>query len=81
MDEKLDPTTIDYRDKQAMLRAVAYHMQANEKGLAANLIHAEDLEAILRDCLKAIDIRDARTVARVMLPPAEVPNRAVLPAL
>ncbi len=67
VDEKLDPKTIDYKDKQAMLRAVAHHMQSNEKGLAGNLIHAEDLERILRAYLKTIDIQDVRTVSRVMI--------------
>jgi predicted NACHT family NTPase len=30
IEQKLDPVTIDYRDKQAMLRKVAYHMQSGE---------------------------------------------------
>lgn len=32
-DARLDPKTIDYRDKQAMLRKVAYRMQSSEKGV------------------------------------------------
>ena len=38
-----------------MLRQVAYHMQASEKGLAGNLISADDLERILTDYLKTIE--------------------------
>jgi hypothetical protein len=45
IEQKLDPVTIDYRDKQAMLRKVAYHMQSGEAGLAGNIISAGDLEA------------------------------------
>ncbi len=63
-DEKLDPKTIDYKDKQAMLRQVAYRMQANEKGLAGNLIGAESLEDILTDYLKKKEFSDARDKAR-----------------
>jgi predicted NACHT family NTPase len=66
-DHRLDPKTIDYKDKQAMLRQVAYHMQANDKGLAGNLISAEDLEKILADYLKTIEISDARAIARLMI--------------
>lgn len=66
-DTRLDPKTIDYKDKQAMLRQVAYHMQANEKGLAGNLISADDLERILTDYLKSIEFENPRQVARVMI--------------
>jgi HEAT repeat protein len=66
-DARLDPKTIDYRDKQAMLRKVAYRMQSSEKGLAGNLISATDLEAILTDYLKTIEVGQARTVARLFI--------------
>ena len=66
-DARLDPKTIDYRDKQAMLRKVAYHMQSSEKGLAGNLISATDLEGILTDYLKTIEVEQARTVARLFI--------------
>lgn len=66
-DHRLDPKTIDYKDKQAMLRQVAYQMQANEKGLAGNLISADDLERILSNYLKTIEVSEARTVARLMI--------------
>jgi predicted NACHT family NTPase len=66
-DEKLDPKTIDYKDKQAILRQVAYQMQANEKGLAGNLISADNLEKILTDYLKSIEFSDARDKARRMI--------------
>ncbi|MBW4502086.1 MAG: HEAT repeat domain-containing protein [Scytonema hyalinum WJT4-NPBG1] len=65
-DKRLDPKTIDYKDKQAMLRQVAYHMQTSEKGLAGNLISANDLERILTEYLKTIEVDKAREAARVM---------------
>ncbi|MBD2180818.1 HEAT repeat domain-containing protein [Planktothrix sp. FACHB-1375] len=65
---------IDYKDKQAMLRQVAYYMQANEKGLAGNLIAGEDLERILYNYLKSIEIPDARTVARLTIEQLRVRN-------
>ncbi len=67
IEQKLDPVTIDYRDKQAMLRKVAFHMQSGEAGLAGNIISAQDLEAILTDYLKSIDVDQPRDVARRMI--------------
>lgn len=66
-DRRLDPETIDYKDKQAMLRQVAYQMQASDKGLAGNLISADDLEKILTDYLKSIGVSEARAVAKLMI--------------
>jgi predicted NACHT family NTPase len=64
---RIDSVAIDYKDKQAILRQVAYHMQAADKGLAGNLIRGEDLEKILTDYLKSIEISQARTVARLLI--------------
>jgi predicted NACHT family NTPase len=66
-DKRLDPKTIDYKDKQAMLRQVAYYMQTSEKGLAGNLISASDLEKILTDYLKTIEFDKPRETAKVMI--------------
>lgn len=66
-DKRLDPKIIDYKDKQAMLRQVAYHMQTGDKGLAGNLINVGDLEKILTDYFKSLEITQAREVARVMI--------------
>ncbi|MFG6097783.1 HEAT repeat domain-containing protein [Leptothoe sp. ISB3NOV94-8A] len=65
--EQLKEWSIDVRDKQAMLRKVAYHMQSCEAGLAGNVISREDLEQVLIDYLKTIEVGQARTVARVMI--------------
>jgi len=65
--QQLEIQTIDYKDKQAMLRQVAYQMQAVEKGLAGNLIAADELEGILTEYLKTLDINNPRAVARVMI--------------
>ena len=65
--QQLEIKTLDYKDKQAMLRRVAYQMQAAEKGLAGNLIAADELEGILTDYLKTLDINNPRAVARVMI--------------
>ncbi|NJL39694.1 MAG: NACHT domain-containing protein [Leptolyngbyaceae cyanobacterium SM1_4_3] len=67
IEHRLDPLTINYQDKQAMLRQVAYHMQSSEKGLAGNIISATDLENILMDYLRTIDIEQPRTIARLMI--------------
>ncbi|BAZ47429.1 hypothetical protein NIES4103_00300 [Nostoc sp. NIES-4103] len=66
-DKRLDPKTIDYKDKQAMLRQVAYFMQTGEKGLAGNLISAGNLEKILTDYLKTIEYDKPREAGRVMI--------------
>ncbi|MCP2732342.1 NACHT domain-containing protein, partial [Limnofasciculus baicalensis] len=65
-DARLEPNTIDYKDKQAILRLVAYQMQGNTKGLAGNLISATDLERIITDYLKTIEVSQARILARVL---------------
>ncbi|MBD1901711.1 HEAT repeat domain-containing protein [Trichocoleus sp. DQ-A3] len=64
---RVDSVTIDYKDKQAILRQVAYHMQAADKGLAGNLMQGEDLEKILTGYLKNIEVSQARTVARLLI--------------
>ncbi|MHC5762021.1 HEAT repeat domain-containing protein [Nostoc sp.] len=66
-DKRLDPKTIDYKDKQAMLRQVAYLMQTGEKGLAGNLINENDLVKVLTDYLKTIEFDKPREVARVII--------------
>ncbi|MBE9052556.1 HEAT repeat domain-containing protein [Nostocales cyanobacterium LEGE 11386] len=64
-DERLD--SIDYKDKQAMLRQVAYQMQTSEKGLAGNIIYADDLEAIFTEYLQSIPVSDVRDKARRLM--------------
>ncbi|NEQ70301.1 MAG: NACHT domain-containing protein [Symploca sp. SIO2D2] len=66
-DPRIDPVTIDYKDKQAMLRQIAHHMQAADKGLAGNLIRGSDLEKILTNYLKSIEVNNPRTVARLLI--------------
>lgn len=66
LDEKIDPVTVDYRDKQEMLRRVAFFMQGNQQGLAGNLISRDDLERILTEYLREI-VSDARTIARALI--------------
>ncbi|NEQ71803.1 MAG: NACHT domain-containing protein [Okeania sp. SIO2C9] len=67
VDAKIDPITIDYKDKQAILRRVAFFMQGNIAGLAGNLILGNDLERIIWEYLKSVDINDARGVARALM--------------
>ncbi|OZH55062.1 NTPase, partial [Hydrocoleum sp. CS-953] len=62
VDAKIDSVTIDYKDKQAILREVAFFMQGNKEGLASNLIHGNDLERIISDYLKSLNINDATTI-------------------
>ncbi|AFY43902.1 HEAT repeat domain-containing protein [Nostoc sp. PCC 7107] len=66
-DERLDHKTIDYKDKQAMLRQVAYSMQTSDKGLAGNLIRDSQLENILAAYLRTLEINQPRQAARVMI--------------
>ncbi|WP_293073916.1 HEAT repeat domain-containing protein [Moorena sp. SIO3H5] len=66
-DNRVDPKTIDYQDKQQMLGKVAYFMQGNQAGLAGNLISGEDLETIIKEELKLRDVNDPRAVAKVMI--------------
>ncbi|MBD2298393.1 NACHT domain-containing NTPase [Nostoc sp. FACHB-190] len=66
-DHRLDNKTIDYKDKQAMLRQVAYSMQTSDKGLAGNLISASQLENILAAYLRNLEINQPRQAARVMI--------------
>ncbi|MEO1791441.1 MAG: NACHT domain-containing protein, partial [Cyanobacteria bacterium J06629_19] len=65
--EELKNWQIDVRDKQAMLRKVAHHMQANDDGLSGNVISREDLERILTEYLKTLEVSRARAVAKVMI--------------
>jgi predicted NACHT family NTPase len=67
IEQNLDPTAIDYRDKQAILRKVAYHMQSSEKGLAGNIISRSDLETILADYLRGIEVEQPIKIARLMI--------------
>ncbi|MGD1712094.1 HEAT repeat domain-containing protein [Dapis sp. BLCC M172] len=67
VDANLNPKTIDYKDKQAILRQVAFFMQGNKEGLAGNLIHGDDLEKTIINSLKVMGINDARTVARALM--------------
>ncbi|MDZ8034275.1 HEAT repeat domain-containing protein [Nostoc sp. DedSLP04] len=73
-DKRLDPKTIDYKDKQAMLRQVAYLMQTGEKGLAGNLINENDLVKVLTDYLKTIEFDKPREAARVMINQLRIRN-------
>ena len=62
-DANINPITIDYKDKQAILRRVADFMQQNKEGLAGNLIDENNLENIIKDYLKSVDINvDVRFV-------------------
>jgi hypothetical protein len=60
--------SLDYKDKQGMLRKVAHYMQSSDKGLAGNIISAADLENILTDYLRGIvEKGEPRMVARRMI--------------
>jgi predicted NACHT family NTPase len=67
IEHRLDPVAIDYRDKQAMLRKVAYHMQSGAAGLAGNIISAGELEKILTDHLRSMEVDKPRDMARLMI--------------
>jgi predicted NACHT family NTPase len=67
IENRLDPVTIDYADKQAMLRKVADRMQSGADGLAGNIISTEDLEAILIEHLRSMEVDKPRDIARLMI--------------
>jgi predicted NACHT family NTPase len=68
-DARISKFAIDLSDKQAMLRQVAYQMQANEKGLTGNLINGNDLQQIFQGYLETIGNTklDAREAAKVLI--------------
>ncbi|XZO02380.1 MAG: HEAT repeat domain-containing protein [Microcoleus sp.] len=66
-DSRLDPKTIDAKDKQEMLRRVAWEMQAAHEGLAGNIISAEALEDILTAYLKNKDFDQPRNRAKLII--------------
>nr|WP_322686911.1 HEAT repeat domain-containing protein [Nostoc sp. DedQUE07]MDZ8133626.1 HEAT repeat domain-containing protein [Nostoc sp. DedQUE07] len=64
---QVESATIDYKDKQGMLRQVAYKMQTSEKGLAGNLINKDDLENILIDYLYSIEVHQGEKIAQLII--------------
>jgi predicted NACHT family NTPase len=74
IDAKINPITIDYKDKQAILRRVADFMQQNKQGLAGNLIDENNLENIIKDYLKSVDVNDVRVVARALMEQLRIRN-------
>ena len=54
---------LDYRDKQAILRQVAYHMQTD----SSDSISHSHLETLLSNYLKSIEVNAARGAARLLL--------------
>ncbi|MDZ8224427.1 NACHT domain-containing protein, partial [Nostoc sp. ChiVER01] len=64
---QVESATIDYKDKQEMLRQVAYRMQTSEKGLAGNLINKDDLEKILIEYLYSIEVHQGEKIAQLII--------------
>ncbi|MGZ8876130.1 MAG: NACHT domain-containing protein [Halobacteriota archaeon] len=62
-DPLLSQQSFDYKDKQAMLRAVALHMQTSPEGLAGNIIAADELTQTLIDYLKEQGCENPRPIA------------------
>ncbi|BBD60744.1 hypothetical protein NIES2109_35430 [Nostoc sp. HK-01] len=63
----IDPYTIDLKDKQAMLRQVAYKMQAAKTGLAGNLISKDELEETLISYLRERRVTSEIKIARLLI--------------
>ncbi|MGF1568470.1 MAG: NACHT domain-containing protein [Nodosilinea sp.] len=62
------PVEIDHRDKQAILRQVAYFIQESSGGLRRNLISREDLENCLKLYLKTdLEAQNAPSVAKLLV--------------
>jgi hypothetical protein len=62
-DAVLAQQNFDHKDKQAMLRAVAFKMQTSPQGLAGNVITSEDLEETLAEYLKSLNYTTPRPIA------------------
>ncbi len=63
-DPELANSSIDLRDKQAMLRAVAFFMQSDPQMLSGNAIAANELEDILFKYLDSQGHEKARSLAK-----------------
>lgn len=59
--------TIGRREKQEMLRKIAYEMQAGEHGLKGNLISADQLTRILTDYLRDQSFSEPREKANLLI--------------
>jgi hypothetical protein len=66
-DERLKGLSLDFKDKQAMLRRVAREMQNSEPGLAGNIIEEQRLEDTLAAVVEAIGFQSPRAVARAVI--------------
>ncbi len=64
---QLPMDTIGRREKQEMLRLIAYEMQAGEQGLQGNLISAERLTRILTDYLREQGFSEPREKANGLI--------------
>lgn len=62
-DPLLADKSFDHRNKQSMLRAIAYRMQTGPKGLAGNAISVDDLKDTLADWLTKQGYQEPRPLA------------------
>jgi energy-coupling factor transporter ATP-binding protein EcfA2 len=58
---------LDYKDKREILRKVAYRMQTNEKQFKGNVIHVDELERIILNFLKSIEVTNPRQISRSLI--------------
>lgn len=72
-DARFKGITIDFKDKQSMLRRVARAMQGSELGLAGNLIPQSTLEQILEDVLLGLGLQQAKLLSRAVI--EQLPTR------
>jgi len=66
-DERFKGISLDFKDKQAMLRRVARSMQASEQGLAGNLISQDTLELVLEEVLLGLGLQQAKLLSRAVI--------------
>jgi predicted NACHT family NTPase len=64
---KLPMDAIERREKQEMLRLIAYEMQAGEEGLKGNLISADRLIRVLTDYLRDQGFSEPREKANLLI--------------
>ncbi|MBN1341848.1 MAG: NACHT domain-containing protein, partial [Phycisphaerae bacterium] len=68
-DANLRTASLDFRDKQTLLRRVAQGMQTSDAGLAGNVISGQRLQDVLTEGLEALGHQppDSRIIARALI--------------
>ncbi|MGR9044899.1 MAG: NACHT domain-containing protein, partial [Gammaproteobacteria bacterium] len=66
-DSLLEEQSLDYKDKQAILRVVAMAMQTGPTGLAGNVISEQDLENTLTEYLSSLNYEKPKQISKRLI--------------